>query len=234
MNMRLSAIAYILAATSLISISRAADAPATQPSTQPVATGVVVAYDGDPLQSDVVTSRLENAGTRSPNQQNLEVFCWSSQGGGVTTQARPTLVWHMNEPTQLPIKILLTDPKQHTTIHLWESSGQVPAGIHVLDTSKANYELAPGAIYKWTVRVVNDPTNPDQDLYSCGYIRRVPSTDAAAMGHSFYDAAASIATQLPQNTDSAKAAAANLLQKVDLNVPKNMTVTNDQAIAQTP
>jgi Domain of Unknown Function (DUF928) len=177
----------------------AADAPATQPATVPASaddSGLVIAYTGDPPDSGKVTTRLEGEGGRCLTDPSVTEYALGSDVTGLTTAAHPKLVWYLNKAAILKVRILITDPSRHTTVHLWQANGLVPAGIHVLDTSGSDFSLEPGVEYKWTVRIVNDETDPSKDMYSSGMIKRVEASDPIAVGHSFYDAMGAAATAL--------------------------------------
>jgi hypothetical protein len=175
-----------------------AAAPATLPATEPDAaddSGLVIAYAGPPPSEGNVTTRTEAEGGRCVSDPSIVEYAFGPESTGLTTSAHPKLVWYLNKPLDLKVEINLTDPQRHTTVHLWESSTRVPAGIHILDTSNST-PLELGVEYKWTVQIVNDPSDPSKDMYSTGMIRRVEPSDPNAASHAFYDAMGASASKL--------------------------------------
>ena len=211
--------------------------PAAPPATQPVDAGLTFDEPVGLSKDDVVKTRFEAEEGRGSSDSTLATVAWATPGVGLTAKPRPSLAWYLNKPTGLKIALVLKDEKHHKTVRLWESSGTVPAGVHVLDTSASNFSLEPGVDWKWTVRVINDETDPSKDTDSGGVIRRVEASDANAAGHAFYDAIGAAATELdnsarsndPARVAAAKAAVSRLLGKVDLPAPANLTVTRDTA-----
>jgi hypothetical protein len=217
--------------------ARAADQPDTEPSTQPDDSGLTIAFTGDPSGAGQVTTRLEAEGGRCVSDPTIMAFAWCTPTTGLTTAAHPELVWYLNKSLPLKVMVILTNPATHTTYHLWQSSGSVPAGIHLLDTSASDVSLQVGVEYKWTVRIVNDQTDPSKDTYSSGAIRRVDASDPIAANHCFYDAmgnAVETLSNATQSGDTAKITAIErainqLVGMAQLDAVDQFAVTTDRA-----
>jgi len=229
--MRKSIISILSVAVTLPAL---AASPVTMPATTQSASddsGLVIAYDGDPPSAGIVTTRLEAEGGRCISDPSIIEFVLCTGCTGLTTSARPKLAWYLNKPLTLPVKVILTDPNKHQTMHLWQSTGTVAAGIHVLDMSRGNTELQPGVEYKWTVRIVNDASDPSKDMYSSGTIRRIDSSDPDAANHAFYDAMGNVVDKMQNPDENARASIGfkRLSQLANLPAIQNTTVTVDSA-----
>jgi Domain of Unknown Function (DUF928) len=216
-----------------------ADAPpATQPATQSDSgdDDIIVGYQGPPSIKDAITTRTEGAGTRGlVSDPNLIVQAYTPQQTGLTTLAQPRLVWYLNEPTLVKLRVTISDEAKHTTNILWETDGatSTPAGIHLLELNGGDFALTPGETYSWFVSVMEDPTTPDPNP-SKGSIRW--SDPSNGQGHAYYDSIASAVAVLNRaektgnasRADRAKGAIAELLTDVKLPSPQVMDVIVDQ------
>jgi hypothetical protein len=210
-----------------------ADAPSTQP-LEPISSS---SYDGPPPQIEHVSVRQESAGARSPDSTSTSIYAWCPDETGATVKERPLLAWYLSQPTLRTITVTLSNEEKHKSIHLWTSTGKVSPGIHLLDTSSSGFSLEEGVAYKWTVRVINDETDPSKDLFSSGFILRMSASDPTAAGHAFYDAIGSAIAALDdasKSTDNAgidpsKQAISVLLDKVKLSPPDLFIITRDSS-----
>jgi hypothetical protein len=236
MNPKMASISLSLLA--LLTVAAAQLRAQNSPSTKPAAADIDPdSYQGAPVGDEKINVRLIGAGARGPESSTISIYVWCPEEIGATVRANPPLIWRLNEATDRKVKVTVSDPARHKSWRIWSSTGTVSAGIHVLDTAANGFTLEENVVYKWTVSVINDETDPSKDLYSTGYIRRIPASTPDAATHTFYDAIDSAVTGLEKataagdaaNLDGRKARLEGLLKKVKLDMPSSPTITHDSA-----
>ena len=228
----------LTAAFALAPLIAWADAPATQPSDD-IDPGVTFAAPSNVSHEDVLASRSENAEARGPNSAPVKLFICAPASIGFTTKAQPKFVWYLNSPTDLPISIVVSAPRHHDVV-LWNSTGTVPAGIHLLDSAGSALELAVGQDYKWSIKVIFDETDASHNNYSSAMIRRIDKSDPNAAQGVFFDILASRVNHLAKSdaagdTDAsakAKDSVDELLKQVGLDAPQDHHVILDTPTPQ--
>jgi Domain of Unknown Function (DUF928) len=93
----------------------------------------------------------------------------------LTTQARPTFLWHISNVTTAPMVFTLTAPGQNKPIHQ-EFLKANKAGIMKLELPAKVPELKVGQEYRWTVALVCNEKRPSQNINARAWIERVAPT----------------------------------------------------------
>ena len=149
---------------------------------------------------------------------------------GLTTRAQPRLGWFLSAATDQRIDFTLTRPDAIDPILETTLPAPTKAGVQFVSLQDLGIALEPGAPYEWSIAVVVDPEERDQDVFASGAIERDAATaaltaDVAEMAshrafalHGFwYDAIADLSRSIDEADSSALSLErAALLEQVDL------------------
>jgi len=236
-------LAILLAASPIFAL---AESPATQPTDSDDSdAGLVFTGPVRIAPSDVVAPRSEHAEARGKQDAPpVQILVCAPADIGFTNSEQPKFVWFLDTPTDVPLVIRVSDPYSKPPLRdvdLWKSNGAVPAGIHLLDTTGSALRLVPGRDYHWTIKLVYDETNNPHNGFSSALIRLIDKQDPRAAHGAYYDVLARCVEHLakadpdqPEAVAKAKHYVEAILKQVDLPLPKEMHVIEDQAIAATP
>lgn len=180
-------------------------------------------------------------GSRGGAADDLSVEVLVPDQMALTTQAQPSLYWYQSKAAKTQCEITLTEPKNPTPLLTLKTPTKTPAGIHAIRLSKFKVELKPNIVYRWSIAVINDPSNRSQDIVANGVIKRIdpPPAMTSALSQAveadkpaiyaengiWYDALQSISDQIdhaPQNA-ALRDERASLLKQVGMDGAKMET-----------
>jgi len=102
-----------------------------------------------------------------------------------TSHSRPTLYWHIDKVTTLPIVFTLREDEAVRPMLEATLSPPKQAGLQVIRLKDHGVELKEGVTYRWFVAVQRDPDSPSQDIVTGGMIERVPFVEIHHLCPSF-------------------------------------------------
>jgi hypothetical protein len=129
---------------------------------------------------------------------------------GLTTRAQPSLAWYLSADTSAPVELTLIADGAIEPLAVKRLPSPQRAGIHVVDLSQLDVELAEGTTYDWYIALVLDPNARDADVVAGGAIARRsapsalvadlkapgPTYGAYARNGFWYDAIADLSTAI--------------------------------------
>jgi hypothetical protein len=98
---------------------------------------------------------------------------------GFTSQAQPTLYWHLSKPTAGKIEIAVMDAAAGSRpIATRVLSGVEAAGIQAVSLRDLKMKLAPGVDYRWSVALVPAEGSERVPVLASGAVRFVPAPES--------------------------------------------------------
>lgn len=95
------------------------------------------------------------AGTRGSVQTGDLITLLAPDGGGLTTLDKPPLVWHLSADFEGTVVAELEELSPAGWRVAKSAKGRFGKGFHALDLARSDVTLAPGRIYRWSVRVID-------------------------------------------------------------------------------
>jgi hypothetical protein len=153
---------------------------------------------------------------------------------GITSQAQPTLCWHLAAESNTRIDVTLIDDKSVKPMLELTLSAPVQAGVRTLRLPDHGLRLEPDKVYQWFVALVPDPQRRSNDIIASGAIERrdppealrreLAATDPSrayevlARHGVWYDAIAGLSDQIKADPENGnlRAARAALLEQIGL------------------
>ena len=102
-----------------------------------------------------------------------------------TSHSKPTLYWHIDKITTLPIVFTLREDEAVRPLLEATLTPPKQAGLQVIRLKDHGVELQEGITYRWFVAVQRDPDSPSQDIVTGGMIERVPFVEIHVLCPSF-------------------------------------------------
>ncbi len=82
-----------------------------------------------------------------------------------TAAVSPTIYWHLSEPTELPVELVLIEEGGETALAQTVLNDPLTAGVHSF-TVPQDSPLKPGTVYQFSVAVVADPDIRSNDVFA--------------------------------------------------------------------
>jgi hypothetical protein len=217
-------------------LSLAADVPATQPAiSPPAAAATQPAADADPLGDAALTLSepmgREGGGVRciSPFDSSFWIKAVAPGPLRWTDKASPSLLFYLSKPTdkRVIVTVVERDNKMAPTLLSWSSDGTTAAGMHEISLEKFGKTIDPDKVYRWTVAVRWNESDPSSQFFDAGLIERVSDAtkqklaaytsapDAQVRSIYFYDTAAADYDAILAGGDGASAARQSLRNLLD-------------------
>jgi hypothetical protein len=152
---------------------------ASAPTTMAIAHSPLPVYHPPGISEGVLPIRV-GGGSRGGGNDAITLEVLVPDAVALTTRTQPSLYWYQSASAKTRCEVTLTQPKKAKPLLVLKSTGDTEAGIHSISLSKFNVKLEPKVVYKWSVAVVNDPSNRSQDTIANGVIECIPATPELA------------------------------------------------------
>lgn len=113
-------------------------------------------------------------GTRGPDRSGPELYVLAPEQVGFTTQTQPVLYWYLSGPVREKIEIALADRK--SVLLKTTTEGLADPGIQSLNLASHGIRLQPAVQYRWSVSLINDPSQRSRDTFSSGVVEYTPAS----------------------------------------------------------
>lgn len=130
-----------------------------------------------PPQSGKPADRV-GAGTRSVGQGNGILVMLVPEGGGVTTLAKPPLIWRLDRPYAGQMEAQIADLGPGKAGVSKTVTGRFRKGYYALDLNRSDMSLAPGSTYAWTVTLIDGESGKVLDS-GTSYVERITAGPGA-------------------------------------------------------
>lgn len=140
-----------------------------QPGTSPASNGSVIVFV--PPQPGMPADRA-GAGTRSFRAQASKVILLVPPDGGVTTLAKPPLVWRLKERFVGTVLSQITEVGKPGSAVAQRDNGRFRPSLYGFNLEWSRLALSPGGLYEWKVSLIDAKNNKVVDQ-AVGYVQRL-------------------------------------------------------------
>lgn len=95
---------------------------------------------------------------------------------GLTTQAQPTLYWHLAQPIAGTVEFALAESGQKEPAWRVALPSSPKVGLHAVRLNEYQIRLRPGAQYEWSIEAAPPPGSRDEPTIARAAIRRIEAS----------------------------------------------------------